>query len=264
VQGVAARTFLEVVGLFRSRYRYGVSADETRRDRKEFLIYDMMGPVLYEVERAELEAERVIHPVVVRVVPTEFRADWYRDAPAGERDFRALIDEMISDDARNELVLGVIQAAVSSGDVPVLAFTHRREHAELVADRELSVARGLPCGLLLGGAGADRERFQDDLAKLGRGVLEAAIGTYNSIGVGIDLPAIRTGVATTPISAANRQFFGQVRGRICRSADGKDSATLFYLWDRHVFPGHLNVLRAWNDDRVEILEDGRWVPVRGR
>lgn len=263
VQGLAARTFVEVADRFNCKYRIGVSADETRKDKKEFLIYDVMGRVIYEIGRDTLEEERVVHPVTVRVIPTDFRADWYANAPAEERDFNRLLDEMIVDEERNAIILDTVEEVVNAEETPALLFSRRREHVHDLADRELSVARGIPCGLLMGGTGADQERFQGDLAALLAGRLKVAAGTFNAIGVGHDLPAIRAGIIATPISSGNRQFFGQVRGRVCRSSPGKDDAFMYYVWDRHVFPNQIKRLQAWNDGLVEVRDDrGRWQRAR--
>jgi len=105
----------------------------------------------------------------------------------------------------------------------------------------------------------NRERFQTDLAALLAGRLKVAAGTFDAIGVGHDLPAIRAGVAATPISSGNRQFFGQVRGRICRSAEGKDDAFLYYLLDKNVFPRQVHRLWDWNDGLLEYRRNGKWV-----
>ncbi len=258
VQTVAARTFQEVIDPFPCRYRVGFSADETRRDKKEFLIYDEIGPPIHEINREELEELGVIHPVTVRVVPTDFRADWYRSADPGERDFNRLLEEMVEDTARNELLLELLEAVVSRGEVPALVFTHRREHARAL-ETELDVNRGIRCGLLLGGSGADSVRFDEDRDRILSGSLTVACGTFHAIGQGHDFPVIRAGICSTPISKGNPQFFGQVRGRICRISEGKAAATLYYLWDHHVFPGQLKVLKAWNGGLVEILEGDQWV-----
>ena len=195
VQSLAARTFLGVIGHTPMQYRIGFSADETRKDKKEFLIYDAMGEVIHEIDRNALEREGVIHPVTVRVIPTDFRAEWYRSAEPGDKDFTRLIEEMTEDEDRNAILLNVTQGVVQAGEVPAIVFTHRREHAHHTADAELSVRLGIPCGLLMGGDGADRERFEDDREKLLDGRLKVAMGTFNALGVGINLPAIRADFA---------------------------------------------------------------------
>jgi superfamily II DNA or RNA helicase len=260
VHGVAAKTFQTVIDEFPARYRLGFSADETRKDGKEFLVYDQFGSVLYEVERDELERDGVIVPVRVRLVPTTFSADWYRDASSGERDFNRFLEESTNDEERNAQLVGLVRRLVSDGTRPIFVFTHRVEHARWIADVGL-FAVGVRAGLMLGGK-PNAVRFAEDKSRLARGDLDAAAGTYNAIGTGIDVPAVAAGVMATPIGN-NAQFFNQVRGRICRPAPGKREGVLFVLWDRNVFPDAPAKFKKWNRGNVEILDDaGRWIAVR--
>lgn len=260
VHGVAAKTFQTVIDSFAARYRLGFSADETRKDGKEFLVYDQFGSVLYEVERDELERDGVIVPVRVRLVPTTFSADWYRDAVGGERDFNRFLEEATNDDARNEQLVGLVRKLVDDRTRPIFVFTHRIDHAKWIADVGL-FAVGVRAGLMLGGK-PNAVRFAEDKSRLAVGDLDAAAGTYNAIGTGIDVPAVAAGIMATPIGN-NAQFFNQVRGRICRPAPGKREGVLFVLWDRNVFPDAPAKFRKWNRGNVEILgDDGRWNAAR--
>ena len=265
VQQLAARTFVEVIDPFNTKYRIGVSANETRRDKKEFLIYDQVGPVFYEVERKQIEAEGAVLPVEMRVFQTPFQAPWYVAAEPGERDFGRLIEEMTEDEDRNEIILDLVAELVRTGEYPIFIFTHRREHARYLADQKLSVEMGIPTGLLLGGL-SDAQRFEEDRLKLESGRLKVAVGTFQSIGVGIDLPAIRAGVVATPISASNPQFFGQVRGRMCRvsKASGKNRASIYYAWDPDVFPDQMRTFRQWGDGVAYIRRGTVWSPTGTR
>lgn len=252
VHGVAARTFQGVIGAFPARYRFGFSADETRKDKKEFLVYDQFGRVLYEIDRETLETEGSITPVEVVLVPTDFRADWYRDAQGGERDFNALLDELTVDAERNALIVSLVEM-LSKQQAPSLVFTHRIEHARTLADVELFAA-GVRCGLLLGGDD-NRVRFAEDKLRLKSGDLPVCTGTFTAVGQGIDMPAVLSGVMATPVGN-NRQFFGQVRGRICRPSDGKSLGRLFVIWDRHVFPDMPRRVESWNRGRTSVAELG--------
>jgi len=262
VQTVAARTFQEVVDRVPSRYRIGFSADETRRDKMEFLVYDAMGDVLFEITRAQVEARGTVVPVTARVVSTQFRADWYRDASPAERDFTRLVEEMSDDDERNDRLFRLVEELLERDEGPILIFTHRREHAERVADLELSVRRRIPCGLLLGGGADDQRRFQEDLVKFRDGKIKVAIGTYKALGTGHDIPNVAAGICATPISDKNKQFFNQVRGRLARSHPGKARAFGYYLHDVAVFPRQVKALQSWNDGDVETFERGEWKPAR--
>jgi len=267
VQKFAASTFLDVVDWFPSRFRIGLSADERRKDQKEPLIYDVFGRVIAEIDRKDLEKKELVLPVTVKVVPTEFAAPWYEEAmrtmhmtELSQRqnvegpDFTRLLDEMTKDMPRNELVM---QALLSSG-VPTIALTHRREHALLM--RQRMAASGMNCGLLLGGKENSAE-FSDTVAAMRLRTLQHAAGTYQAVGQGLDIPPAACAVCTTPI-AANKQFFGQVRGRICRTSNGKHSAELVYFWDHKVFGVQaLHNLARWNDRKVVVWHERRWQSV---
>lgn len=248
----AAATFQRVIGAFPARYRIGVTADETRKDKKEFLVYDQFGKVVYEIEREEVEADGSITPVEVVLVPTEFYADWYRYAEGGERDFNRLLEEMTTDSERNDLIVSLVKH-LSKLEAPSLVFSHRIEHARTLADVELFGA-GVKCGLLLGGD-SNRVRYAEDKARLKSGDLPVCTGTFQAVGQGIDMPAVRSGVMATPIGK-NRQFFGQVRGRICRPAKGKSFGRLYVVWDRHVFPDMPKLVESWNGGRTSVVELG--------
>lgn len=254
-QTVAAETFQSAVDLVPAKYRIGFSADETRRDRMEFLIYDIMGEPIYEVNRDRLISAGVIHAVDMRAVPTEFEADWYVNAEPADRNFTQLLLEMVECEKRNGRLLSVIDGMLAADEAPAMVFTHRREHArELVS---LLESRGIRAATVLGGGGVE-----SGLDQLRTGEVKLGVGTYSAMGTGIDIPAIRAGLCATPISRKNPQFFNQVRGRMCRIAGGKESASIYYLWDCAVFPRQLGVLEQWNDNRVTVLRGGEWVTPR--
>lgn len=274
VQLAAAPTIFRCVDPFAARYRVGISADQRRKDRKEFLIHDLFGEVAKDVDREELEDQGRVLDVEVLVVPTEFRADWYgvedeeADSASGEVrevDFGRLLGEMAADGARNVLAADwAWRAAGAELETPgfqvgqVLVMAHRREHCRELA--ALIVARGLPAGFLIGGEDY-RSDFVRTRERIAAGERVAGVGTYQAIGQGVDMPAVGALVAATPL-AANRQKFAQVRGRICRVVRGKRRATLVYLWDRHVFGlAHLRNLVRWNRT-VRVRADGGWVEGR--
>lgn len=252
-QTVAANGFRSVVDVVPAKYRIGFSADETRRDRMEFLIYDIMGKPIFDIDRERLIKLGVIHAVDTRAVPTEFEADWYVNASPVDRNFVQLIVEMSESGSRNAQLLSVTEGLLSAGDVPAMVFTHRRDHARVLVS--MLEARGIRAVTMLGGGNG----IDAGLAQLRTGEVKIGVGTYTAIGTGIDIPLIRAGLCATPISRKNPQFFNQVRGRMCRIAGGKESASIYYLWDQHVFPSQLGVLSDWNNGRVTVLESGKWV-----
>ncbi len=239
VHRAAAKTFTEVIDWLPARYRFGMSADEQRRDRKEFLIYDMFGRVAYEVERSVLEARNFVLDVAIHVHPTGAALDWYRDDQVA---YDRLIAALETDDDRTALAAQIAADEVKAGHQTIV-FSQRREHCYRLASA--LVQHGLQPGMMLGGPESAAE-LQRTLAALKSGGLRVAVGTIQAVGTGIDLPAISRGVLATPISS-NRQLLGQVRGRLCRTAPGKKDAILHYLYDERAFgQAALRNLDRWN------------------
>lgn len=260
VQRAPANTYAKVIDAFPAKYRIGISADERRKDKKEYLTNGLFGSVAYEKKRKELEDEGYIVDVEIRVVPTNFEAPWYglsRNADdEKEVDFDRLLAEMTSDEKRNELVMKFALREVKEGE-QVIMLSHRIEHCRAI-DRQL-VSNGIRSGFFIGGAENHRE-FEATRAGIKDGTVKVGVGTYGALGVGVNLPAVSVGVATTPIGG-NRFSLNQVRGRLNRKSKGKLKARLYMLWDRHVYPSHLKNIIAWNPS-VAVYDGGKWIEGR--
>jgi superfamily II DNA or RNA helicase len=263
VQRAPAATLYKAIDAFPARYRIGVSASEKRKDRMEFVSYDLFGDVAFEASRADLTRDRKILDVEFRLVPTGFSADWYGGGRGGDYDFNRLLDEMTADPARTELAIQVVLGEVRAG-ARVLVLTHRREHArEIRADL---ASRGVRCGLMLGDSEpGDAEEFARTRQGIERGMIRVGVGTYGALGYGIDIPAATVGVAVTPL-LGNEQTTNQVRGRLCRldEAAGKERGRLYILWDEHVYGReHAKNAATWNASSfVRDRATGRWVDLR--
>lgn len=279
VHRAAATSFQQSVDESPQRYRLGVSADERRKDRKEFLVRDMFGAAAVDISREDLIRKGVVLDVQIHMIPTAYESSWYvlmqERAKAArehldsgkklsaklrkkltreeEEAFTKLVAEMVEDEERNALAVQVAVAGMKNGN-SLLVFTHRREHAErLRAGISASDAR---VGLMLGGK-PDEKEFEACRAALVDGRYRAGVGTYQSMGTGIDLPAVDRGVAATPIHT-NRGIGGQVRGRLCRV--GSKDAVLWYLWDERVFgDAPVKAIMKWNK-ATYVLSRGRLVP----
>ena len=256
-----AGTFFDVIDAFPARFRVGVTADQRRKDQKEFLTYDLFGGELVHVKHEDLVEAGHIVEVEARLVPTDLRADWYGMPKDGEEEkqlnFVRLIKQMMGDPAREALLDATVLQATADSSAPVLVMAHEVEHCRAIAAR--LGRNGLPAGLLLGGD-ENRGEFMSTMQLLRDARLKVAVGTYKAVGQGIDLPRLGGVVAATPI-ASNEQLFGQVRGRVCRSAPGKTLGRLWLLWDQYVYPGHAKNVARWNR-RTIVQDESQWFTVR--
>lgn len=255
VQRFAARTFMTSIDPMPARYRIGISAEETRKDRKEFLIHDLFGEVAHDVPRDGLIASGAVLDVEVRIVPTGFRTTCL-----AQDDPKRYLDQIVENEERMHKAINVVLTEVSAGE-QVLVMSQRVELARKI-DAAL-VSHGVQSGLLLGGPD-NKKAFAETKKGLKSGRLRVGVGTVQATGTGLDMPSVGVGVIATPL-ATNRQLFGQVRGRICRPHGARALGRLWYLWDgsmaddvRDDEEQHLANLGRWNKVcRVEV--DGRLV-----
>ena len=278
VQTAGAASFQNVVDHLDAKYRLGVSGDERRADHKEFLVYDQFGQfgeVGCEVTRDELETEGFILPVEVRVVLTDYECSWWaalaaQPANRGEseehrrqRVLRERMDrqvefvtELTQDAQRNTRVVGLAARAIEDAG-QVIVLSARREHCHAL-DSQIQ-GTGLSCGLLIGGEDY-ADQFADTLRRFVAGEARAAVGTYQAIGVGFDVPQAARGVFATPVanSRDGAQQFRQFLGRFARRYEGKRDAAVYYLLDVRVFglSPVRNLLRWCRQVMVETPDGG--------
>jgi superfamily II DNA or RNA helicase len=280
IQLFAADTFQKSVDRIPARCRLGVSGDERRADRKECLIYDQFGPIVAEVTAEDLVAKGRIHEVEVRVVRSSFTADWWtaidrlpirpgetvektaqRKARMKIDQGERLIEELCQDQDRTGIVVALAQSSVAEVG-QVLVLSTRRDHCHRL-DAALT-AVGLRSGLLIGGPDYKAE-FERTIRAFKAGEIDVAVGTYQAIGVGFDLPSMARGICAVPIANADKgaQQWRQYRGRFARSAKGKTDAALYYVWDERVYGDKpLRHLLRWNE-RV-VIQNGSegWVSAK--
>jgi superfamily II DNA or RNA helicase len=240
----AAAMWMSSIEKFRARYRIGVSADPRRRDDMHFRVTDTLGPVVYRRTRRRVERSGATVPVILRVVRTGGPLNSLpKDMSAAER--------MLIGDARRAQK---IDAVVSDAAGPVLVFCRLRESVDVLSRR-------WECPGLKGGTSSrQRREFQAVLAGVECGDTGLIVATYAAMGEGVDLKVLRSGVLAGPIGGDTRGLgFNQIRGRLARTAPGKDEAYLYHIWDDLAWPNRARLLAKLNDGLVQVQDkDGSW------
>lgn len=263
IEKFAAQTLYAVGDVFPARYRIGIGAEVKRKDGKEFLTRDLFGPELIRVSREEV-GDKILD-VEHRLFETEFAPAWYLGIPEGAARgyaFNQLVDAAIVDKDRNALLAKMAAAEVREG-MPVLAFSHRRDHVRMLeADlrREVPELGADATGVMLGGK-PDEAEFERCTKGFRDGKLRFAGTTYQAASVGINLPSLPVGMLGTP-THNNTSRLNQTQGRLRRTAEGKAGARLYVPWDRGCFgmaPLRASLRMA---KVVKVLVGNQWVDGR--
>jgi superfamily II DNA or RNA helicase len=223
VDRFAAPTLRECVNEFPAAVRLGASDDERRRDGREFLLYDTFGPRGWRLK------DNPECPIDIVTIPTNFE---YSAGDIGHMtyEWNGVLDELVNDETRNELILTLAIREIDDGK-RVLIWSDRVDHCKEL--KEAFLTRGYKAGLLIGTKQFKKEADATETG-LTDGSIEVGIGTKVAE-KGIDIPPLDTGIMTCASAGSKIYRFKQMRGRLARPHEGKEKATLYYLYD-HLVP----------------------------
>jgi superfamily II DNA or RNA helicase len=184
-----------------------------------------LGPVRHAVTSKAGGAHDTFHRRLV-VRETEFRL---ADADA-ESGIQTIYTSLVTDNARNDLILDDIIAALEDGRSPIL-LTERREHVDLFANHLKGFARNLI--VLHGGMTVkERRRTMSQLAAVAEGEERLLIATGRYIGEGFDDARLDTLFLALPVSWKGTLV--QYSGRLHRAHPGKREVIVYDYVDRNV------------------------------
>lgn len=252
VQRASAKTWFAATDPFLAKYRVGVSADERRADKKDFLTTDLFGPPTIVVSRGELVEKGRVRDVEIRVLPTGWEPRTNLDEVSRLERHKVMLDEMAEASDRDARVLEAVREEWANGE-QILVFSLRVRHCHMLA--AMLRENGFNVGLMIGGQ-ENVETLRNSVAAIRDGRLRIAVGTVQAVGTGVDLPSVGVGIVAMPM-ASNKQLLGQVAGRLARIAGGTTPSRLYYLFDdcrRHDW-------QALHDDgrRVLVRDRGEWI-----
>jgi superfamily II DNA or RNA helicase len=207
---ISAVSFEQVVRQSKAKCLTGLSATVTRKDGHQPIIFMQCGPVRYKVsDRAESDKRPFKHKVVVR--PTSFRLPIYLQNAAAQS-IQEVYSLLVSDDARNQLIINDVVAAVQANRFPVL-LTERREHLEALA--ELLSKRVVYVFVMEGGMGKkQRQQLAEQIAMVPSRESRLILATGRYLGEGFDDERLDTLFLALPISW--RGTLTQYAGRLHR------------------------------------------------
>lgn len=224
-----ATTIFELINGINSRNRFGVSGTLKRKDGKEFLIFSTFGSVISTITKEELLEKGRVVPVHVKVIESETRFDWDSvvEATGSTTKARALQEETLRDDPRrNDLILDLVRKL--PGKTIVLSRYVKPCYA-LAAD--LKTRYGIDSGIITGkGAKAALEAY----SAMKHGDLKVIFATVGCVSTGVSISDLDNLVLISPIFS-NELLLHQIRGRLMRTAEGKDHGTLWFVFDPYIF-----------------------------
>lgn len=222
---IPAVNFEKVLDFANARYVYGLTATPHREDGLDPITYMQCGPVRYKSDaKAQIARQsfgRVLIPrfTAFRVLEEKANANLYNG-------------DLAADQARNELIVKDVVAALNDGRTPLI-LTKLKEHIAILENMLTSHCGNIIC--LTGTAPQKEKRLAMERLK---SILDkeplVVIATGKYVGEGFDFPRLDTLFLALPVSYSN--IVQQYTGRLHREYEGKKEVQVYDYIDIHV-PG---------------------------
>ena len=226
--GVPATSFEAVTNAFTGKYILGLSATPVRRDGLHPIIQMQCGPLRHRVEPKRMAVfEHFDHRVNVRL--TGFESGFARQEDE-KPSYSLLIEELIANVRRNEMIIQDVLGAISEGRSPVV-LTERRKHLEML--EKMLAGRVENLLVLHGGMGAKEIRaLEEKRASIPDTSPRVLLATGSYLGEGFDDARLDTLFLALPISWKGR--LTQYAGRLHRRHAGKREVRIYDYADTNV------------------------------
>lgn len=212
VQGLPAPTRFEIITRFAGKYLYGLSATISRSDGLEFFTFDSISPAIVEVDVEELKAANrfldadllFVKSFTIHNTPREFKnLVWNK-----------LIDRMINDPKRNQLIIDDIAEMIKIGH-KCIVLSSRVEHCNTIVTGLKSL--GIKAEMFTGDVNKDdRQEIKGDFEDSD---LACIVATYQIAQKGLNIPTLSC--LHLPLPIKDRNILQQATGRVRRVRDGK-------------------------------------------
>jgi len=251
VQRYAANTFNAVINDSPAKIRIGLSANEKRKDGKEFLIYDAFGKLIHVIEDNDIGSRKKAR---INLVPTKYENDSYEF----NKRTPELLNDMARDKSRNKIIIKRTLQKTSKKKL-VLILVERKFQALYLLEQLQK--ENLKVKLLVGkftksdvdDADDWKESWKEFASKYDddKEFFEVKrLGTEKSIDVivatqkgdvGLSIKTVDHVIVTTP-TGGNLERFNQQKGRAERDYDKelkkkfgkKPTPSVDYLWDTKI------------------------------
>lgn len=202
VHEFASQCTPRIVDIFWSKYKIGLTATPTRKDKREVIITNVIGPVT--VKGRAKQVPLYVHPVYTKFCP-DFKI------------WNTYMNKIMQSKTRNKLALKLIAADVKAGR-KVLVSCVRVEHMRYLSAQLTKM--GISNDIFFGGT-KNREEFFDHACEA---QFDVTIGNQRML-TGIDVPVWSAMHMLVPMN--NPPKFYQVFSRIRTPLQGKTHA-IFY------------------------------------
>lgn len=207
--------FAHVIGKFPCMYKFGVTGTVERKDKRHFIVRNLLGPVVAESTREALTPTVIIHK-------TEFKPKGKYQGKAG---WVRANQALANDKARNQLIVDWVMKDLKNGHnivLPVMFKKHATELQHMINkeyQKVFDTTKNI-CALFVGGGGnKNKELRKQILSDAKSNKIRVTVGIRSILQRGLNVPTWSAIYEVVPIS--NEPNLRQETKRVCTPMEGK-------------------------------------------
>lgn len=207
-----ATLYSKFIGSVPALYKGGCTATESRKDGKDIIIENLVGPIVAETTVDSLKPKLMIH----RTECAPKNLNTYTRGPTAWVNANRFISRHAP---RNKLIVSAVLHDLSKGRSIVMAVMFTEHVKELVDAINSAVGENIAIGFV-GGGGEKNKRERKQIIDQARSrKVRVVIGIRRLMQLGLNVPAWDTLYMISPIS--NKPNWEQESKRICTPEEGK-------------------------------------------
>lgn len=207
-----------------ARYVYGLTATPIRKDGHQPIIFMQCGEIRYSSDATSHGAKESFQRTLIPRFTT------HRALNADGNNYNQVIDELIEDEQRNQLIINDVASALAQGRCPII-LTARTSHVDLLAQKCRKICPNVI--RLVGNDSAKTKReVMAQLATVPDSEPLVVVATGKYAGEGFDLPRLDTLMLALPVSW--KGLIAQYAGRLHRNYEGKSEVRIYDYIDLRV------------------------------
>lgn len=227
--------FYKVMSNLCARYKFGLTATPKRADGLEMSMFALLGDVIHEVDREDVET---ICPIKIEKISTGWIPKDDVLSWDGTIDYNKVVDSLTHDEERFDVVLNYLGRCTGGCIVLANRVEYLNKMCKAYTDGQFGNA------VCLSGTSNnkdDKAYRRKALEALNTGELDCIFATYQLAKEGLDVPNLNYVILATP--EHDKTTVIQSVGRVGRKADGKEYGTVIDFVDE------FGLYKKWSRER---------------
>ena len=225
------------------KYRFGFTGTLDGAETHELVLRGLFGNVEKIIKTSELIEQKHLSDLKIKIIVLKY-SDETKNKIKGA-DYQDEMDFIVRNDARNRFINNL---ALSLNGNTLLLFQYVEKHGKVLYDMVKDAAGDRHVFFVHGGVdGDDRENIRALVEKETDCIIVASFGTFST---GINIKNLHNIIFASPYKSRVKNL--QSIGRVLRTSDSKDIATLYDIADDLTWKKNQNTTLKHFGERIKI------------